>query len=580
MNEPPRLPAAPSEFDYTFDTNLPLRQRRGRQLGLLMAFLLAAVLLHGILQRDTAFPAAEAKRIEKIEEALQDTKPIYGDRAENGQHSLNRSLDGKAIQPGAEYQDDVNRALKEWREIADRKGAHPSDWRRLGLVQAIFGKPEALQTFQQLPLLYAQHKPTPTPKIKGAKPNAKPKNRDAESEETDIAYIWTPKVPPAQEAALWAAIYGKDRIDAKQVPALAAQVKSLELQWFETVALSDLYAKANLLTDSRHASEAALTSVRYLVFFDKVETAVRLLSLPAVFLFFGWFLRKRNENRPAAPVVPAYGYPIAHGPTAGAAPQLYNVPPPKVPNVFSYHARMVAFVAYMALPLVLFLPLALFHDQIHALSEDALGRLESGLEIGGSLLCGFIAIVILRRVNASDRIGDDKLAPRLSFRDTLYQLGYRSNRVPGDLAAGIVGYPALFVPLVIAGAISMALFSRFQTPPHPVLMSIAGLHTPFDRALLLIESAVAPPLVEELMFRGLLYPALREKWGVAGGVILSAAIFALVHPTLPGGFLPLWSMGAIWAFTFERRNSLLPGILMHALNNGLLIALEMSALSN
>ena len=126
----------------------------------------------------------------------------------------------------------------------------------------------------------------------------------------------------------------------------------------------------------------------------------------------------------------------------------------------------------------------------------------------------------------------------------------------------------------------MKLFSRFETPPHPVLMSIAGLHTPLDRALLFIESAIAPPLVEELMFRGLLYPALREKWGVAGGIALSAAIFALVHPTLPGGFLPLWSMGAIWAFTFERRNSLLPGILMHALNNGLLIALEMSALSN
>lgn len=63
-------------------------------------------------------------------------------------------------------------------------------------------------------------------------------------------------------------------------------------------------------------------------------------------------------------------------------------------------------------------------------------------------------------------------------------------------------------------------------------------------------------------------------------MILSAAVFALVHPTLPGGFLPLWAMGAIWAFTFERRNSLLPSILMHALNNGLLIALEMAALSN
>ena len=450
MTEPPRLPATASEFDYAFDPNHALRQRRGRQIGLLMALLLLAILAHGLTERETGFTAAEAKRIEKIEVALQDTKPIYGDRAENGQHSLNRSLDGRVFQPGVEYQADVKRTLKAWREIADRKGAHPSDWRRLGLAQAIFGKPEALQTFQQLPLLYAQHKPTSKLKIKNAKPDAKPKKKETENEETDLAYIWTPKVPPAQEAALWQAIYGKEPIDAKKVPALAAQVKSLELQWFEPVALSDLYAKANLPVESRHASEAALASVHYLVFFDRVETAIRLLSLPAVFVFFGWFLRKRSQAPPVAPVIPAYGgYPVGYGPTAGYAPQLYNVPPPKVPNVFSYHARMVAFVAYMALPLILFLPLALFHSQIHALSADALGRLEAGLEIGGSLLCGLIAIVILRRVDASDRIGEERLS-RPSFRDTLHQLGYRSNRVPGDIAAGIVGYPALFVPLVIA----------------------------------------------------------------------------------------------------------------------------------
>ena len=576
MNDSPRLPANASEFDFSRpDPMLALRQRRGRQMGLLMALLLIAILGHGVMQRDAEYTAAEAKRIERIEEALQDTKPIYGDRAENGQFSLNRVVTGKAIKPGSAYQEEVARTLKEWREITERKGAHPSDWRRWGLVQAVFGQQAALQTFQSLPMLYAQHKPAPKSKTKSAQPDAKTKKKETENEETNLAYIWTPKVPPAQEAALWAAIYGKGPIDAKQVPALATQVKSLELQWFEPVALSDLYAKANLPADSRRASEAALASVRYFVFFNNIETAVRLLSLPAVFLFFGWFLRKRSLNPPAAPAMPAYGgYPV------GREAQLYNVPPPKVPNAFSYHARMVAFVSYMALPLILFLPLALFRGQIHKLSSDALGRLEACLEIGGSLLTAFIAVLILRRVDASDRLADENPALRPPFRDTLYQLGYRSRNVPGDVAAGLVGYPALFVPLVIAGLVSMKLFSHFETPPHPVLMSIAALHTPFDRALLLIESAVAPPLVEELMFRGLLYPALRERWGVAGGVILSAAVFALVHPTLPGGFLPLWAMGAIWAFTFERRNSLLPGILMHALNNGLLIALEMAALSN
>ena len=572
MTEPPRPPDSPSDYDFTApDPNAPLRHRRGRQLGFVMALLLLAIIGYGVRQRETGTSASESKRIEKIEQALQDTKPVYGDRAENGQQSLNRSPNGAKAQPSKDYQEEVKRVLKSWRQITERQGAHPSDWRRLGLVQAILGNPKALETFQKLPPLYAQHKPVPKPKTKVSKP----KKAGSDEEETNAAIIWTPKVPPVQELALWTAIYGKNRIDAKQVPIFAAQLKRLEMGWLEPVALADLYAKANMTTESRHAEEAALTSVHYLVFFDKIGGAVRLLSFPAVFFFFGWFLRKRSrDSLPAPAIVPYVARPV------GYMPGLYSVPPQIIPNAFSYHARMVAFVSYMALPLVLFAPLVLLRGPIHKLSADALGRLEAFLEIGGSLLTALVAILVLRGVDVSDRRDKMDNARPVSLRDTLYQLGYRSRDLPGDIATGLVGYVSLFVPLLAAGIISMLLFSRFETPPHPVLMSIAALHTPYDRALLFIESAILPPLVEELMFRGLLYPALRERWGVAGGVILSAAIFALVHPTLPGGFLPLWSMGAIWAFTYERRGSLLPGILMHALNNGLLIALEMSALSN
>ena len=571
MNAPP---TNPSPFDFTApNPNAELRRRRNQQVGWLMALLLLGILGYGVSQRDTGFTAAEATRLEKIEQALQDTKPIYGKRAENGQQSLNLNPGAARAKPSGDYQTEVAQTLLNWRNVTERKGAHPSDWRRLGIVQAIFGNTKALETFQKLPTLYALHQPALNVKPKTQK--SKRRSKQDADEATDEAIIWKPKLPPAQELALWTAIYGANPMASRQVPALTAQVKQLGLGWFEPVALSDLYAKAGLRTEASHAEEAALTSVRYLVFFDKAETAVRTLSFPAVFFFFGWFLRRRGSVSPLSPAIIPYGER-----SVGNAPPLYNAPPPKIPPVFSYHARMVAFVTYMALPLVLFLPLLLFRDRIHALSDVAIGRLEALLEVGGSLLTAFIAIQILRRVDASDRREAEEDGLPFSLRDTLYRLGYRSRDVPGDIGAGLVGYPALFVPLIFAGLLSRWLFRHYETPPHPVLMSIAGLHTPFDRALLFLESAILPPLVEELMFRGLLYPALRERWGIAGGVALSAAIFALVHPTLPGGFLPLWTMGAIWAFTYERRGSLLPSILMHALNNGLLIALEMSALSN
>ena len=37
------------------------------------------------------------------------------------------------------------------------------------------------------------------------------------------------------------------------------------------------------------------------------------------------------------------------------------------------------------------------------------------------------------------------------------------------------------------------------------------------------------PLVEELLFRGFLYPVLARKWGMGAGIIVTAALFALIH---------------------------------------------------
>ena len=62
--------------------------------------------------------------------------------------------------------------------------------------------------------------------------------------------------------------------------------------------------------------------------------------------------------------------------------------------------------------------------------------------------------------------------------------------------------------------------------------------------------------------------AARAQMGVPGAVALSAAFFAIVHPTLPGEFLPIWTLGIALALVYEWRQSLLPGIILHGINNG------------
>ena len=197
-------------------------------------------------------------------------------------------------------------------------------------------------------------------------------------------------------------------------------------------------------------------------------------------------------------------------------------------------------------------------------------RMSSGehvlLSLGLMVPVVAVALFVLRAaVRAETPV---RAAPGL--REILAGLGWRSVRPAGEnMLCGVLGYVMMMPPLLIAGALSAWIFKNVATPEHPAQMLIFGLHGFWDRFLLILEAVVVAPIVEETMFRGLLYPALRERWGVPGGIALSAGIFAIVHPTMPGAFLPLWTIGSALALAFERRDSLLTGMVMHAIQNGM-----------
>src|SRR4029079_1566506 len=74
------------------------------------------------------------------------------------------------------------------------------------------------------------------------------------------------------------------------------------------------------------------------------------------------------------------------------------------------------------------------------------------------------------------------------------------------------------------------------------------------------------PLVEELLFRGILYPALKQKgyrrlalWG-------ASLFFALTHSNVPT-FIPLTFLAIILTLLYEETNTLLMPILTHSLFN-------------
>jgi membrane protease YdiL (CAAX protease family) len=82
-----------------------------------------------------------------------------------------------------------------------------------------------------------------------------------------------------------------------------------------------------------------------------------------------------------------------------------------------------------------------------------------------------------------------------------------------------------------------------------------------------VDSAIWAPLGEEVAFRGVLYAALRSRFGVMPAAGLSAAVFAVAHGYGVLGFVAVFWSGALWALSYEKTGSLWPGIIAHCAGN-------------
>jgi membrane protease YdiL (CAAX protease family) len=89
---------------------------------------------------------------------------------------------------------------------------------------------------------------------------------------------------------------------------------------------------------------------------------------------------------------------------------------------------------------------------------------------------------------------------------------------------------------------------------------------------------VAAPIAEELFFRGFCFTALRRWIGAAGGAIATGVIFGLIHAGSadPVFLVPLGVFGALLCVLYLRTGSLLPCMVLHALNNSLALGVSQS----
>ena len=82
-------------------------------------------------------------------------------------------------------------------------------------------------------------------------------------------------------------------------------------------------------------------------------------------------------------------------------------------------------------------------------------------------------------------------------------------------------------------------------------------------------TVVAAPILEEIFFRGMLLEGLARRWPARWAVIGSAAFFGLVHlPVLPQ-MVNAFVIAVVMGYIYMISRSLVPVIIIHAINNGL-----------
>lgn len=180
--------------------------------------------------------------------------------------------------------------------------------------------------------------------------------------------------------------------------------------------------------------------------------------------------------------------------------------------------------------------------------ESALGVITGPATIAPILLCAFWYLRA-RGLSFADAFG---LAPTRGHRATIVWV-----------ALGLIGLQLTGEAVFAAALDALHLSSHWADGLQENL--IWGSWGLVARET--VDSAIWAPLGEEVAFRGVLYAALRSRFGVMPAAALSAVVFAAAHGYGVLGFVAVFWSGALWALAYEKTGSLWPGVIAHSAGN-------------
>ena len=270
-----------------------------------------------------------------------------------------------------------------------------------------------------------------------------------------------------------------------------------------------------------------------------------------------------HVNRPGARYCTSCGKPLGRDESAFASPGLGGASPSELPYLVSAAAipfqrirvRSLIIWGILSIPIAgiaFFLVLARYDIEA---DDPAVITIFYNAWFYGAILLWSIWQVIRRRVNLRRLVG-----PMPSK--------YRWGPTVGILvatAAFSVGAAQLVVyglstssPEFADELLAQDLFGVATDSAKPALYLVA----------LVLSVVVVAPVVEELLFRGIMIHRWTVKWSLGTAVVVSSLVFGLGHNL---NFLGASVFGLVMALLYLRTGSLLVPMMCHMLNSGFVI---------
>jgi len=140
-----------------------------------------------------------------------------------------------------------------------------------------------------------------------------------------------------------------------------------------------------------------------------------------------------------------------------------------------------------------------------------------------------------------------------------------------------LAFAAYFLALIAAGLIAAIppIGTEFQRLQRAQAEFFARAATcPLGTVAVGVQALLLAPLVEEALFRGILFEEVRRRAGMAAAYLTSSVLFAVLHSPGPGAF-PIFIISLALAYAYHK-HGLISSVLVHYTQNFIAFTLAYS----